>query len=165
MTLENEIAGLHQYVVKHKKSLLHTITQLKKLKPYDVDELFQTQHEQVFREIDCLKCANCCKTTPALLSHDDINRISRHLQLSQKEFIINYTRKDEDGDIVLNKTPCTFLNSDNTCSIYAVRPYACKDYPHTNRKRMHQVLDLAVKNAEICPAVVRILENIKSSIE
>jgi uncharacterized protein len=164
MDFQDEIAGLLQHAVQHKKEFQKTIQQLKKLKPYDVDELFHTQHEEVFAELDCLKCANCCKTTPALISNEDINRISSYLHLSTKEFITRYTIKDDDGDNVLNSTPCTFLGSDNKCSIYAIRPFACKDYPHTNRKRMHQVLDLTLKNTEICPAVVRILENIQESL-
>jgi len=81
-----------------------------------------------------------------------------------KEFITKYVIKDDDGDTILHKTPCTFLGNDNKCTIYNVRPFACKDYPHTNRKKMNQILDLTVKNTEICPAVVRILENIEDTL-
>ena len=165
MNLQNEISNLKYNALQNKKAYQKTVQQLKKLKPYDVDELFHAQHDEVFSEIDCLHCANCCKTTPALVSNEDINRISKYLQISSKDFIIKYVIKDDDGDTVLNKTPCTFLNADNKCAIYEVRPFACKDYPHTNRKKMHQILELTVKNTEICPAVVRILDNIKDSLE
>ena len=164
MNLQDEISQLKQNATQKKKAYQKTIQQLKKLKPYDVDELFHTQHEQVFAEIDCLQCANCCKTTPALVSNEDMNRISKHLQISSKDFMIKYVTKDNDGDTVLNKSPCTFLGNDNKCGIYEVRPFACKDYPHTNRKKMHQVLDLTIANTEICPAVVRILNNIEESL-
>ena len=165
MNLETEISNLKYNALQNKKAYQKTIQQLKKLKPYDADELFHTQHEDVFAEIDCLHCANCCKTTPALVSNEDINRISKHLQISSKDFIIKYVTKDDDGDTILNKIPCTFLNADNKCSIYEVRPFACKDYPHTNRKKMQQILELTVKNTEICPAVVRILDNIENSLQ
>lgn len=164
MDLQNEIKALKQNASQNKKAYQKLVQQLSKLKPYDVDELFHTQHEQVFAEIDCLQCANCCKTTPALVSNEDINRIAKHLQISPKDFMIKYVTKDDDGDTVLNKTPCTFLGNENKCSIYAVRPFACKDYPHTNRKKMQQILGLTVKNTEICPAVVRILNNIEESL-
>ncbi|MFN8294954.1 MAG: YkgJ family cysteine cluster protein [Chitinophagales bacterium] len=164
MNLEEEIKNLKSNALQNKKAYQKIIQQLKKLKPYDVDELFHAQHEQVFAEINCLDCANCCKTTPALVTNEDINRISKHLNISVQQFIDNYVTKDEDGDTILNKTPCTFLNTDNKCSIYDVRPFACKDYPHTNRKKMHQVLELTLKNTEICPAVVNILDNIESSL-
>ena len=36
---------------------------LKKKDPRKVDDAFHTVHEEVFEEMDCLTCANCCKTT------------------------------------------------------------------------------------------------------
>ena len=164
MNFEHELSNLKQHAKQQRKLYIKTVQQLKKLKPYDVDELFHTQHDDIFKVVDCLECANCCKTTPALISNEDINRIAKHLRISSQDFIKKYTRKDEDGDTVLNKTPCIFLKDDNKCAIYEVRPFACKDYPHTNRKKMHQVLDLSIKNTEICPAVARILDNISDSI-
>lgn len=162
--LENEIAALKQVAQQNKKKYTRLTQQLKKLKPYDVDELFHVQHEDVFSEINCLQCANCCKTTPALISNEDINRIANHLRISTTDFIAKYVTKDSDGDTILKKTPCIFLNTDNTCSIYEVRPFACKDYPHTHRKKMQTILNLTVKNAEICPAVARILQQLSNDL-
>lgn len=164
MNLQTEISQLKYNAAQNKKAHQKLIQQLKKLKPYDVDELFHTQHEQVFAELDCLQCGNCCKTTPPLLINEDINRISKHLKITTKNFLEKYVVKDEDGDLVFNQTPCVFLGSNNYCSIYEARPNACREYPHTNRKKMHQILDLTIKNAEICPAVARILDNIENSL-
>jgi hypothetical protein len=86
------------------------------------------------------------------------------MNLSIKNFMEKYVIKDEDGDYVFKQTPCVFLGTDNYCSIYEVRPNACREYPHTNRKKMHQILDLTVKNAEICPAVTRILDNMENAL-
>ena len=152
MNLQIEISNLKQNALQHKKAHQKLIQDLKKLKPFDVDELFHTQHEEVFQEIDCLHCGNCCKTTP-------------DLKISAKEFMQKYVVKDDDDDFVFRQTPCVFLGSDNYCSIYSVRPNACREYPHTNRKKMHQILDLTIKNAEICPAVARILDTIEESIQ
>jgi Fe-S-cluster containining protein len=69
-------------------------------------------------------------------------------------------RLDEDSDYVLKQSPCTFLQDDNTCSIYEIRPLACREYPHTDRKNMHQILDLTEKNILICPAVSKIVNEI-----
>jgi len=165
MSLDIEISNLKHNAVQHKRTYQKLLQQLKKLKPYDIDVLFHTQHELVFEEINCLQCANCCKTTPALIENEDINRIAKHLQITPKEFTIRYLTKDSDGDTVLNKTPCRFLGADNKCSIYAVRPFACKDYPHTHRRKMQQILGLTVKNTEVCPAVARILGNIEESLK
>ena len=137
---------------------------LKKKAPKNLDYVMQDLHDAEFKKTDCLECANCCKTTPALISNEDINRIANHLRISTKDFIAKYVTKDSDGDTILKKTPCIFLNTDNTCSIYEVRPFACKDYPHTHRKKMQTILNLTVKNAEICPAVARILQQISTDI-
>ena len=86
--------------------------------------------------------------------------------MKETQFITNYLRMDEENDYVLKSSPCSFLGADNKCSIYEVRPLACREYPHTDRKNMHQILNLTEKNTEICPAVASIvldLIGVKSS--
>ena len=122
------------------------------------DDTADTVHKEVFEKADCLKCANCCKTTPAIVERSDVKRIARFLGIPPKSFIRKYLLEDIDGGMVIQRVPCTFLNSDNTCAIYEVRPKACREYPHTNRKRMHQILDITVKNTRVCPAVASIAQ-------
>jgi len=69
---------------------------------------------------------------------------------------------DEEEDYVLKSSPCSFLEKDNSCSIYDVRPLACREYPHTDRKNMFQVLEITAENSLICPAVARIVLAITS---
>ena len=122
---------------------------LKKKKPKDLDSRFHDLHDSTFAKIDCLKCANCCKTTSPIFRDVDIERISKKLKLSVSEFEKTYLRKDEDQDWVLKSSPCTFLLADSTCFIYDIRPQACREYPHTDRKRLGQSLDLTVRNSII----------------
>lgn len=129
----------------------------KKKRPKQLDDQFHDAHEKTFAGIDCLKCANCCKTTSPIFRDVDIQRIARKFKLTASDFEAQYLRMDEDGDWVLKSSPCTFLGADNKCFIYDVRPQACREYPHTDRKRMIQILDLTLKNAEICPAVSEII--------
>lgn len=142
---------------KHRK----IFNKLQKLPLADVNELFHTAHEHVFSHIYCLSCANCCKTTPALLIKSDIERIAKHLRISEKQFLDSYTQTDEDGDAIFKNVPCVFLNEDNTCQIYEVRPKACREYPHTNHHNMKQILKLTFRNREVCPAVYEIVENLE----
>jgi uncharacterized protein len=65
---------------------------------------------------------------------------------------------------VLKSSPCAFLGADNYCSIYEARPRACREYPHTNRKKMHQILDLTMRNTQVCPAVLQIVERLEKVI-
>ncbi len=138
------------------------LTNLKRKKSNELDDVFHTKHNQEFKKMDCLTCANCCKTTSPIFRDADIRRIAKQLKIKESKLISDILRMDEDGDFVLKSSPCYFLNSDNTCSIYEFRPLACKEYPHTDRKNMFQILDLTVKNTLICPVVSRIVSQINS---
>ena len=144
----------------NQKEYQKTLKRLKKKKNKEVDSAFEEFHEEAFESIDCLNCANCCKTTSPIFRDIDIKRISKKLKVKEKEFINYNLRMDQDGDYVLKTSPCLFLDTDNTCSIYEDRPLACREYPHTNRKNMYQIFDLTLRNSEVCPAVVTILDQI-----
>ena len=135
---------------------------MKQAKPNDLDQKFHKGHEAEFKKMDCLSCANCCKTTSPIFRDADIRRISKHLRVKEGKFISDYLRMDEEEDYVLKSSPCSFLEKDNSCSIYDVRPLACREYPHTDRKNMFQVLEITAENSLICPAVARIVLAITS---
>jgi Fe-S-cluster containining protein len=140
----------------------------KKLKvrpPKKLDELFHTIHDEAFKETDCLACANCCKTTSPIFYQRDIERTAKAVKLKPGEFIQKYLFMDEDGDFVLKQAPCAFLDAENNCTIYEDRPNACREYPHTNRKKMQQILDLTYRNTLVCPAVLKIVEALKNIIK
>lgn len=142
----------------HKKFL----QKLRKKSPKNLDYIVQETHDAVFQEIDCLECANCCKTTGPLFTEKDIERISKHLRMKIADFEARYLRVDEDNDKVLQTLPCTFLDSDNYCTIYEVRPKACREYPHTDRKKIYQINEIMLKNIPICPAAEKFVERLKS---
>ncbi len=136
---------------------------IKKQPPKDLDSLFHEAHEVVFNNTDCLGCANCCKTTSPIFYQKDIERAAKALKIKAGDFLKTFLFMDEDGDFVLHTTPCPFLNADNTCRIYDSRPDACREYPHTNRKKMAKILDLTYRNTLVCPAVLEIVERIKKA--
>ena len=137
---------------------------LKKKTPKNLDYVMQELHDAEFKKTDCLSCANCCKTTGPLFTLADIERIAKHLRLKPQQFIDNYLRIDEDKDYVLQSVPCTFLAEDNTCFIYDVRPKACREFPHTDRKKFQQISDLTLQNVAICPAAFNIIEEMKKRL-
>ena len=140
------------------------VPKLKKKNPRQLDELFHGLHQQTFKKMDCLTCANCCKTTSPIFREVDIKRISKKLRMHVNQFIDAYLKVDEDKDYVLKTSPCAFLDSENYCTIYEDRPLACREYPHTDRKNMFQILDLTVRNTLVCPAVSDIMDRIKSKV-
>ncbi len=140
------------------------LDKLRKKPPRQLDYSMQEFHEEVFAKTDCLDCANCCKTTGPLFTDADIDRIAKYLRLKPGEFIDKYLRTDEDNDRVLQALPCHFLDAANRCLIYDVRPKACREYPHTDRKKFHQITPLTLKNVAICPAAYRIVELMKQKL-
>lgn len=118
-------------------------------------------HVEVFSELDCLDCANCCKSIPPMLVKSDVKRIAKHLGLKEKEFEQKYLKIDDDGDMVMGTSPCIFLENDNTCRIYEVRPKACRQYPHTDAHSFRQNAHLHAINAMYCPAVFHILNRLQ----
>jgi len=56
---------------------------------------------------------------------------------------------------------CSFLKDDNFCRVYGARPKACREYPYTNSKKIHQLFDLTIKNSFTCPAVYEIVDKLK----
>lgn len=147
---------------KHKKENKALVKILKKSKPKKLDDTVHQLHDEVFDEIDCLDCANCCKTTSPTFYERDIDRLSKHLKMKPSDFIDQYLMIDEDKDYVLKTAPCPFLDYENYCTVYESRPTACREYPHTNRKRFYQILDLSLKNTAICPAVAIVFEGLRS---
>lgn len=139
------------------------LSRLKKADCRALDGYFHQAHDDVFNELDCLTCANCCKTTSPIFYQSDIERVARALNMKPGLFVEKYLIVDEDNDHVLKSSPCPFLEDDNRCRVYDDRPRACREYPHTNRKKMVQVLDLAYKNTLVCPAVFRIVEKLKQA--
>ncbi|WP_127845714.1 YkgJ family cysteine cluster protein [Psychroflexus aestuariivivens] len=138
---------------------------LKKRPPKHLDQIMAVLHEDTFQEVDCLKCANCCKTTGPLFTNKDIERISKNFKMKPSKFIETYLRIDEDKDYVLQEVPCPFLGADNYCSIYNIRPKACAEFPHTDRKKFQQISNLTLKNVEICPAAYKIVEKMTAQIK
>lgn len=130
----------------------------------NLDERVHAIHKEVFAAINCLDCANCCLTLGPRITDVDIRRISTYLRMKPSRFVEEYLIVDEDSDYIFRSIPCPFLGNDNYCYIYDVRPRACRDYPHTDRRRVYQVMQLSLKNSAICPAVFEILERFANAV-
>ena len=163
--MEDIINQLPAKAATQRQSHKMMFKRLKRKPPKDLDRTMQNLHDETFAEINCLDCANCCKTTSPLFTDRDITRIAKFLKLKPRLFIDNYLKEDEDGDLVLKSSPCPFLFEDNKCMIYEVRPKACAEYPHTNRKKFHQISKITLENMSICPAAFEIVEKLKASLK
>jgi len=156
------IASLKSRPLEKYKANSRLVKRLKKVNKRKLDQEVHRLHQVAFGHIDCLDCGNCCRTISPIITDKDISRIAPKLKLKPSEFVERYLAVDGDQDYVFRQTPCPFLGADNYCAVYAFRPAACADYPHTDRPRFYQALSLSLKNTHTCPAVYEIFENLKT---
>lgn len=117
-------------------------------------------HEEAFSQIDCLACARCCKNHSPRFKQPDIKRIAKALRIKEGELVSRYLKLDTDGDYVTQQSPCPFLAEDNTCNVYDDRPSDCRRYPYTDEDVLLKRVQLTLKNATVCPATHRVLEEL-----
>ncbi len=162
--MQEKLDALPEKAAQFKATFNKTVKKIKKRTPKNFDYIMLDIHHQVFEQNDCLSCANCCKTTSPIVTEKDLERIAKFLRLKPSQFIDQYLQKDTDGLWMMQQTPCTFLDNDNYCLIYDARPKACREYPHLDRKKNQQLLNLHLKNTEICPAVFDALELLSEKV-
>ncbi len=126
--------------------------------------LLTETHHETFAKIDCLSCANCCKSSPPIIVSADIHRIAKKLNISPKQFKKQYILEDVDGEMSFNRVPCHFLNDDNSCQIYDIRPEACRRFPHTDEKEYPKRVQLNINNTLICPAAAEIVQQLQNKL-
>lgn len=149
------------YLAKLKTQEWKSFFQKNKNRLMKLDKEIQAIHEEVSSKTDCLQCGNCCRGLGPLILEKDIDLLSKKMRVRSSDFINKYLRKDEDHDWVFQSMPCPFLGTDNFCAVYESRPKACREYPHTDRKKFYQIYDLSIKNASVCPIVFEVLEKIQ----
>jgi uncharacterized protein len=152
---------LSELVKRDQKALKSFLQSLRKKKPIVVDEAFHTLHNKAFSTFDCLNCANCCSNISPIVTEKDVEKLAKHLRMKPSAFVSQYLYTDEDNDYVFKQTPCPFLLPDKYCMVYENRPKACREYPHTDHRKMVQILNLTLKNCEICPVVYEIVNEIR----
>ncbi|MFN4313245.1 MAG: YkgJ family cysteine cluster protein [Chitinophagaceae bacterium] len=122
-------------------------------------------HEEATAAVDCLQCAQCCKSYSPRFKTPDVKRIARVLGLRESVFIDTYLRVDEEGDFVVKSSPCPFLGADNYCSIYEDRPSDCRRFPYTDEDVLLKRPALTLKNSSFCPITFYVLEKLLAGMK
>ena len=81
----------------------------------------------------CTGCGQCCTGAPGYvwLTKDDIERLSKHLNISEEEFLKKHTRFVQNRYSLLESKEnydCIFLK-ENRCTVYEARPVQCRKFP------------------------------------
>lgn len=104
----------------------------------------------------CTQCGNCCKNhgdySYVYLAEKDIEAIAAHLELPRERFLRDYCRR-EDGWVTLrmDQPACPFLQADNRCGIYPVRPKQCATWPFWAENLQRAAWEGPVR--ECCPGL------------
>jgi Fe-S-cluster containining protein len=148
--------------VRHRrKAFLGFLSKIKRNPPANLDRIAAQVDKDVWREVDCLSCANCCKVMTPTYTTKDIKRIASHLEMTAVQFKTKWLKKERggDGDWINKSTPCQFLDDKtNMCSIYEVRPADCAGFPHLPKKKMVEYIHIHKQNIDLCPATFKMVE-------
>jgi Fe-S-cluster containining protein len=155
-----------QKAKQNRSKLRRFMTGLENNTPAGLDKTAAVLSQEVWAEVDCLACANCCKTMTPTFTTADIKRIAAHLQMTPQQFADKWLLKEKTGakDWINKTEPCQFLNlEDNKCSIYEVRPEDCAGFPHLTKKKMVDYMHVHKQNIEYCPATYALIEKMKAA--
>lgn len=123
--------------------------------------------KDVWEETDCLTCGNCCKKMTPTFTETDMKRIAGYFNMTVQEFKDKWlVYEKRDGDWQNKKQPCQFLNlNDNKCSIYAIRPADCSEFPHMTKKKPEDYIHVYKQNIDYCPATFKMVEKITALLQ
>lgn len=135
------------------------------LSPEELDAIVHKINDEVTSQIDCTKCANCCKKIRPILDEEDAATFARGLKIPVAEFKERYLLHDQENGLKyrFNGLPCPFLKN-KRCSNYAFRPRDCREYPHLQKEEFVFRLMGVISNYEICPIVFNVYEQLKTEL-
>jgi len=87
--------------------------------------------KKLLRYIPCRRCGWCCRNIPVHVTKHELEVIALELRVSLSSIIRSFVHRSKKGYLFL-RTPCPFLIKENGkyfCSIYSVRPTACRLFP------------------------------------
>lgn len=130
----------------------------------EIDAVVHPIVDEVTSQIDCKKCANCCKEIRPTLDENDIRRFAHGLNLPVAEFQTRYlSAANEPATFKFKGLPCPFLEND-LCSNYDHRPETCRSYPHLHKEDFVSRTLGVLNNYEICPIVFNVYERLKDEL-
>ena len=149
------------------RPLFRFLNRLKRDPPRNLQSIAIKAGSNIWNEIDCLSCANCCKTMTPTYTNADIKKIASYLQISTDEMKRRWLKKERGTGNWINKTtPCQFLDqATNMCNVYEVRPADCAGFPHLTKKKFVEYLHVHQQNLDDCPATFKMVERMNEMVE
>ena len=113
---------------------------------------------------ECDRCTACCRWPGHVkLTDQEISRMAGHLDLTEHEFIQQYTRVnlDRSGLALQDKSSgeCIFLEGNN-CRVNAVKPQQCRNFPNLwnfpGFQETCRAKSVVMESQEYCEAVEKV---------
>lgn len=157
----SQFKSLKKQLNLNRKVYRRFLTKVENNKPKILDEIAPAIEDEVWKDINCLTCANCCKKMTPTFTNQDVKRIAPHFGQTPAEFKAQWLEKDKNEDWVNKIQPCQFLNlKTNMCSIYEIRPVDCSGFPHLSKKKWHEYAHVHKQNIEYCPATLSMVQKL-----
>lgn len=165
--MQVNLRSFKQKVRHHGAAMKRFLGRIEKKPPRGLDRMAETLDAAVWKEVDCLSCANCCKSMTPTFTNTDVKRIAAHLDMSTAEFKEKYLVFDKkEGDWMNRQQPCQFLDKKtHFCSIYEVRPSDCAGFPHLKKKKMTEYIHVHQQNIAYCPATFKMVEKMMDRVK
>lgn len=104
----------------------------------------------------CQRCGKCCREFKNfVMSKAELKKIAKYLGIQWKALKKTLKVKLRANKYYI-KQPCPFLNEDNVCTIYTVRPLNCIRFPIEAMMQDPKLLKLWYQ----CPALMEYLPRI-----
>lgn len=156
----------NQSVAVHRPRLRRFLTKVENNPPIELDAVVDEIDKEVWQEVNCLACSNCCRVMTPTYNFQDIRRISAHLGMTMKAFKEKWLYKNKQGEWMNRSQPCQFLNlKTNMCSIYAVRPDDCAGFPHLTKKKVADYIHVHRQNVHYCPATFKMVQKLVEKLK
>ncbi len=120
--------------------------------------------EKVLSAFQCQKTGNCCRFEGYVYADEnEITRMAEFLKLDVKEFMKRFVRKDNGWHLIASPTfrKSCFLNKENGCKIYPVRPEKCKTYP--NWPELWETPEAILQELALCKGLKKAFEDTQES--
>src|SRR3984893_16542105 len=140
--IEIDLSRIQQFSQEHDDENWEFRSWLKQYAPDDIDGLVKTLSQKYFALIDCMQCANCCRSLHVEFKKSELHAIAKTLGQSIEAF-----QKQSMSEGI---PPCPMLNG-KLCSIYENRPDVCRSYPHLEQPEFTSRLIGVIDSVGILP--------------
>ncbi|HRD57977.1 MAG TPA: YkgJ family cysteine cluster protein [Ferruginibacter sp.] len=166
MMFPSQFKALKRHLNLYRKTYRRFLTKAEKSDSKQIDAIAPELEKEVWKDIDCLACSNCCRKMTPTFTREDIKRISAHFGQTPAEFKAQWLEQDKNNDWVNKIQPCQFLNlKTNMCNIYEIRPIDCAGFPHLSKKKFKEYAHIHKQNIEYCPATLSMMQKIVTKFE